>query len=113
MMNWDNGNPNARYWVLRLLKENFGPGDMLMNTSVKGKGGQVVAQGIKTKQGRKILLINKRNTEVQVLLPAEANSSTIKQVDVITGENPPVQTVLSGNSLILKPFSVTVVEVRS
>lgn len=112
MMNWDNGNPNARYWVLRLLKENLGPGDILVKTTVKGKGGHVVAQGIKTKQGRKILLINKNNTEVHVLLPAEANNSNIKQVDVITGENPPVQTVLSGNALILKPFSVAVVEAK-
>ena len=112
MMNWENGNPNARYWVLRLLKENFGPGDILVNTSVNGNGGQVVAQGIKTKQGRKILLINKHNTEVQILLPAEANNSSIKQVDVITRENPPVQTVLSGNTLTLKSFSVTVVEVK-
>jgi hypothetical protein len=113
MMNWDNGNPNARYWVLRLLKENFGPGDVLMKTTVKGKGGHVVAQGIKTKQGRKILLINKHNTEVHVLLPAEASNSNIKQVDVVTGENPPAQTVLSGNSLILKPFSVAVVDVNN
>jgi hypothetical protein len=112
MMNWDNGNPNARYCVLRLLKENFGPGDILMSTTVKGKGGHVVAQGIKTKQGRKILLINKHNTEVQILLPAEAGISIIKQVDVSTAENPPVQTVLSGNTYILKPFSLAVVEVK-
>ena len=26
MMNWENGNPNARYWILKLLKDNFGPG---------------------------------------------------------------------------------------
>ena len=110
MMNWDNGNPNARYWVLRLLKENFGPGDVLMKTTVKGKGGHIVAQGIKTKQGRKILLINKHNTDVHVLLPAEASNSIIKQVDVITNENPPAQSTVSGNTLILKPFSVAVVE---
>ncbi len=25
MMDWENGHPNARYWVLKLIKENFGP----------------------------------------------------------------------------------------
>jgi hypothetical protein len=112
MMNWENGNPNARYWVLRLLKENFGPGDILVNTTCKGKGGYVVAQGIKTKQGRKILLINKQNTTAQVLLPAEANNAIIKQVDVSTRENPAAQTTLTGNVLTLKPFSVAVVELK-
>jgi hypothetical protein len=33
-------------------------------------------------------------------------------VIVITGENPPGQTVLSGNTLTLKPFSVAVVEMN-
>ena len=112
MMNWENGNPNARYWVLKLLKENFGPGDTLVNTSVKGKGGFIVAQGMKTRQGRKILLINKHNTEEQILLPAETKTSIIKLVDITTGENPPAQAALSGNTLTLRPFSVAVLEVK-
>ena len=33
MMNWENGKPNARFWVLKLLKNNFGPGDKLVSTS--------------------------------------------------------------------------------
>ena len=27
MIDWKNGKPNARYWVLSLLKDNFHPGD--------------------------------------------------------------------------------------
>jgi hypothetical protein len=111
MMNWENGNPNARYRVLRLLKENFGPGDNLVKTACKGKYGYVVAQGITTKQGRKILLINKHNTPSQVLL-AGANNSIIKQVDVNTRENPPSQTTLTGDLITLQPFSVAVVEMK-
>jgi hypothetical protein len=83
-----------------------------MNTTVKGKGAHIVAQGIKTKQGRKVLLINKHNTEVYIQLPAEASNSSIKEVDIITRENPPVQTALSGSIHTLKPFSVAVVEVK-
>ncbi|OQP57776.1 glycosyl hydrolase family 39 [Niastella vici] len=111
MMNWENGNPNARYWVLRLLKENFGAGDILVNTSCKGKSGYVIAQAIKTKQGKKVLLINKHNTPQQVLLP-QANNRIIKQVDVDTRENPPAQTTITGNLVTLKPFSVAVVEIK-
>jgi hypothetical protein len=112
MMNWENANPNARYWVLRLLKENFGPGDVLVNTSCRSNGNYVVAQGIKTKQGRKILLINKHNTEATVLLPAEASNSVVKLVDVSTRENPPAQGTANGNTVVLKPFGVMVVEVK-
>lgn len=112
MMNWENGNPNARYWVLRLLKENFGPGDVLVNTTCKGKGGHIAAQGIKTKQGQKILLINKHHTAAQVLLPAEVKNSILKQVDVNTRENPPSPTRLTGNMITLQPFSVAVVELK-
>jgi hypothetical protein len=112
MMNWENANPNARYWVLRLIKDNFGPGDVLVNTNCKSKGNYIVAQGIKTKQGRKILLINKHNTEAQVLLPAEVANSAVKYVDVSTKENPPAQRSAKGNVVVLKPFGVAVVEVK-
>jgi hypothetical protein len=110
MMNWENGNPNARYWVLRLLKENFGPGDILVNTTCNG--GYVIAQAIKTRQGRKLLLINKHNTPAQVLLPADVNSPVVKQVDATTRENPPAQTTITGNLLTLQPFAVAVVEMK-
>lgn len=113
MMNWENGRPNARYWVLRLLKENFGPGDKLETTFNKGKGNaHVVAQAITTKQGKKLLLINKHNTEVVVQLPGKEGNALIKQVDISTGENPAVQTTLAGNTVTLQPFSVAVVTIR-
>ena len=32
MVDWATGQPNARYWVLKLLHDNFGPGDKLMDT---------------------------------------------------------------------------------
>jgi hypothetical protein len=32
MVDWTNGKPNARYWVLKLVKNNFGPGDTLLGT---------------------------------------------------------------------------------
>lgn len=32
MMDWKNGKLNTRYWVLKLLKDNFGPGNKLLET---------------------------------------------------------------------------------
>ena len=30
MIDWTTGKPNARYWVLKLLRDNFGPGNRLV-----------------------------------------------------------------------------------
>ncbi len=109
MMNWENGNPNARYWVLKLLKDNFGPGDKLVSTSYIGKG-NVISQAISTKKGKRILLINKQNKEMQIVLPAATKDSVMHYVDVTTRENPPARVQLTDHKITLKPFSVTVVE---
>lgn len=108
MMNWENGNPNARYRILKLLKDNFGPGDILVTTDINTPS--VAAQGIVTKEGNKILLINKRNEEVKLQLPPDVKSTIVSYVDVSTGENPPAQVQIQGNSIVLRPFSVAVIK---
>ena len=107
MMNWENGNPNARYWVLKLLKDNFGPGDKLVSTGINTS--VVAAQGFTTKEGKKILLINKRNEEIQIQLPADAKGAWLNYVDITTQENPPAKIQLTGNTIKLSPFSVAVI----
>ncbi len=111
MMNWENGKPNARYWVLKLLKDNFGPGDILVSTDIKTT--DVGAQGFKTKDGRKILLINKKNAEIEIQLPADAKEASINYVDIMTKENPPSQVPLSSKIVKLKPFSVAVIKLKN
>ncbi len=34
MMDWENNKPNARFWVLKLLKDSFHPGDKLVETII-------------------------------------------------------------------------------
>ncbi len=48
MVDWKNGHPNARFWVLKLLKDNFGPGDQLAHTEIPGNN-DVQAQAFSTK----------------------------------------------------------------
>jgi hypothetical protein len=110
MMDWENGKPNARYWVLKLLKDNFGPGDKLVSTSFDGPG--VLCQAFFTAKGKKILLINQRNKNVQITLPAETMGALSTYVDVTTGETPPAQIRLSNTTITLNPFSVEVVQLN-
>lgn len=111
MINWENGNPNARYWVLKLLRDNFGPGDKLVNTNFNVPG--IDDQGFITGKGRKILLINKRNTVQQVSLPAETAGAFVDYVDISTMENPPGTFQVSGSSIQLKPYAVMVIHLKN
>lgn len=107
MMNWETGNPNARYWVLRLLHENFGPGDKLVETN--GQPAGVISQAFITKKGKRILFINQKDKEVKFSLPSEMNGATVMVTDVSTMDNPPAQSTITAAGITLQPFAVAVV----
>jgi len=86
MINWKNGNPNARYWVLKLIIDNFGPGDQLVSTTDIGNAA-IDCQAFITKKGKRILLINKMNKEVPLVLAAAAGG-IVRSVDTSTREKP-------------------------
>jgi hypothetical protein len=106
MMNWTNGKPNARYWVLKLLHDNLGPGDELKSTSLPSQ--RVAAQAFVTKKGKKLLLINKYDKAVSLKLPGGA--TRITSVDETTGDNPAAEKAITGNEVELRPFSVSIVD---
>jgi len=111
MMNYHNGKPNARYWVLKLIKDNFGPGDSLIDAHIIGKGSagsDITLQAFNTKQGKKLLLINKRNKTEKFMLPAAFKGGKLTAVDVTTGDNEPAQSTVNTNTIELKPFAVAV-----
>jgi len=112
LIDWKNGKPNARFLILKLLKDNFGPGDLLVATdigSASTANPDLEIQGYKTKTGRKLLLINKRNTSRTVNLPKEADGATMEEINLSTGENPPLSTNINGTTVTLAPFEVAVV----
>jgi hypothetical protein len=111
MMNWNgNGKPNARFWVLKLLKDNFGPGDKLVETKNESASA-IEAQSFATTTGNKLLLINKRNKPIPVELPAELANGAATFVDESTGDEAPHIANVSGNTTTLAPFSVMVIKV--
>jgi hypothetical protein len=106
MMDWTNNQPNARFWVLKLIKDSFHPGDKLVQTS--GSTRDLAAQAYVTPAGRKLLLVNKRNRELVVKLP-DAGKATALSVDPETGDNPARAVQLTAGTIKLEPFAVTVV----
>lgn len=114
MMDYNNGKPNARYWVLKLIHDNFHPGDKLVATMPQDSGGAdaPIAEGFVTPHGRKILLINRSNEEKTVTLPSDFSAAELSTVDESTGDEPPRTGKVSGPTLTLAPFAVTVLEVQ-
>ncbi len=74
MIDWKNSKPNARFWVLSLLKDNFHAGDQLVATALSSHS-DIAAQAFVTPAGKKLLLINKRNRAIDVNLPDGAQNA--------------------------------------
>ena len=111
MIDYNNGKPNARYWVLKLIKNNFHPGDQLVAAAPHdGTPEDVVVQGFATSEGHKILIVNKTNKEKKVTVPQDFANAEFLTVDGDTGDDPPRSGKLSGVELTLSPFAVTVLK---
>jgi hypothetical protein len=109
MMNWVNNKPNARYWVLKLLKDNFHPGDKLVETGIGGENSDnVSAQAFATASGHKLLLANKRDQAIDLSIP-DAYKATALTVDIQTGDGPARNVKILDGKIKLEPFAVTVV----
>jgi hypothetical protein len=107
ILDWDTGQPNARYRVLKLITDNFHPGDKLVDTQTSG--GEVLTQAFVSPRGeRKILIVNKRDRTFQFAMP-EARGGTLEVVDQTTGANPPASSRLDGDGFTLGGLGVAVV----
>ena len=109
MMNWTNNKPNARFWALKLIKDNFHAGDQLMVTRVEGAAsGAIVAQAFVTPGGHKLLLANKRNRAIDLTLPDSAGTTAVT-VDLESGDSPARRIQPADGRIHMEPFAVTVV----
>lgn len=115
MIDWTNGKPNARFTVLEMIKDNFGPGDELAATEVRSNGSlaesdAIVAQAFTRDGHRKLLLINERNRDVTVVLPKESLGATLQTI----GDTSPdtITKNIEDAKVRLMPFSVSVIALK-
>ncbi len=107
MMDWKTGQPNARYWALKLLVDNVGPGDTLVQTSCSVPYVQVQAY-ITPKGQHKILLVNKRDRPFALDISGSKGGKE-HLVDQKTAFNPAVERTLDSDQVILQGYEVNVV----
>ena len=115
MMNYNNGKPNARYWVLKLIKDNFHPGDKLVAEKEghdDGAPSDIMVQGFLTPQGKKILLVNRANEEKAIELAQDLQNASTLTVDEETGDEAPRAGKPESGKLRMAPFAVTVLSVQ-
>ncbi len=111
MVDWNTGKPNARLWVLKLLRENFGPGDNIVETepldsSVSPYLYSLVV--VKPDGKRRALLVNKRDRPFDISVPG-ATGGQEEYVDQTTAFDPPASIKLATDTITLKGLSVAVV----
>jgi hypothetical protein len=108
LVDWETGQPNARFWVLKLVRDHFGPGDKLVRTSQPGP--DVYAQAFLSRDNqRRLLLVNRRDRDIEIKVP-QAGDATMQFVDQTTGFQPPSSAKLESDTVKLGGYSVTVVE---
>ena len=106
MVDWNTGAPNARFRVLELLMNSFGPGDNILKSA--SAGSSVYAQAvIRPKGERRLLLVNKRNREFTLKLPFP--SAKVQVVDQTTGGGPIATRTVNDGQLLLPGYAVAVV----
>lgn len=116
LVNWDTGAPNARYRALELLLRNFGPGDSLVTTTTGPAGfpdPRLHAQGFIGVDGtRKLLLVNKTGTPVELDMPNGSDVGQLHQVSAVTGAAPAAVTTPSPEQLSLDAYATAVLRLR-
>ena len=113
MVDWNDGKPNARFWVLRLLHDNFHSGDKLVEIEpIRASAPNhpyVYSMAFASTDGkRKVLLVNKRDRTFNVSI-AGASGGTEEVVDQTTAFQPPAFHKLEGDTIKLTAYAVVAV----
>jgi len=112
MVDWNNGKPNARFWVLKLLHDNFGPGDKQVEIAPADASAPnnpyVYSLAFITRDGKKrVLLVNKRDKQFDFTVSG-ANGGRVEYVDQTTGFQLAASANLSSERVTIGGYSVAV-----
>jgi len=112
MVDWHTGRPNARFQILKLIRDNMGPGDRLIDIS-GGPGifdAQAIVCSAYIRQGaKKALLINRRAAAARIDIQG-AVGGRLQLVDQSSAGGPIRQEKLSSPTVTLGGFAVAIVD---
>jgi hypothetical protein len=106
MVDWNNGKPNARFWALKMLKDNFSPGDKVVEVEYDNSSAAIFA--VVTKEGkRRVLIVNERNHDLQISI-AGLKGAELEIVDQTTAFDPPAHATAPSDTLKIGGLAVAV-----
>ena len=110
MVDWNTGKPNARAWVLKLLHDNFGPGDQLVeiapSSPFAASSSYLYSLAVITRDGKhRVLLVNKRDRPIDVAV-AGVRGGQEEYVDQTTALQPPAFTKTASDTITLNGYAV-------
>ena len=105
LVDWNSGAPNARFRVLELLKDHFGPGDRIVASSGGAQDVYVLAFACSGGEHR-LLLVNMRDRDVGLTLPGSGGE--LEFVDQATHGGAPGRQAIEAGKITLHGFSVAV-----
>ncbi|MGW5384132.1 hypothetical protein [Nocardia sp. NPDC003963] len=111
LLDWETGEPNARYRALELLLANFGPGDTVYRAgaapTLASPDNRIHSHAFAGPDGqRRILLVNKYPEPVRVRFADPV--ANIHTVDTSTGADPAVTRPVEDGEVELGPFATAV-----
>ncbi|MEV0110932.1 hypothetical protein AB0H42_32040 [Nocardia sp. NPDC050799] len=105
LVDWDTGEPNARYHATKLMVDHTNLGDRLVPTITGAPGypdARVHAQAIVGADGRRrVVLVNKRSLPVNIEIGDWSERSTLYSVDASTPTGTPTAHAVRGGRLTL------------
>ena len=109
MIDWKSGEPNLRYWVLKLIKDHLQPGGKISSWSAGSdtQGDYYARAYTDSKGAKKMLLVNMRNKPLQLVLPGS------RSMDFIDGHVSGIQKKeILKSEIHLDPFGVAIILVQ-
>lgn len=122
MIEWASGKPNARYWTLKLLVDELGPGARLSPTQnftpppyplprpvleMMGRRVAVFAQAFVVGEQRKLLLVNRSVEPIEVELDG-ISGARLQRIDPAAPTAPAAESRLGESRLTLEGLTITV-----
>ncbi len=115
MVDWETGLPNPRLSTLKLLRDNFGPGDKIVTQppDLYGHGHPFLyCMPVVTRDGKhRILMVNKRNRPMTVTLKGAAGAR-MDYVDQTAGFQSPANASVAADTFQLNGLAVAVVTLK-
>lgn len=115
IVDWNTGEPNARYHSTKLMVDHVRLGDRIVPTSIGTPGhpdARIHAQAITTPAGRRsVILINKRDHPVDVEVGDWVERSTLHSVDASASGGVPTAHTVRGSRFVLPAHASAVLTV--